>query len=117
VTRTLAAVAIVAGNLVFADNGDADIFTGSSWDGSLRCGSAVDTRLRELGLSLDQMRDVRWHTDTFAREGDVGQLSGVRFLGRPPSCAEGSVAITMWPDCGIQEIRTRGGCEVAGIKC
>ncbi len=114
--RSIAGAVMIGATVVFGGAAEADIFTGSSWDGSLRRGEAVDSRLRELGLSLEEMRDVRWHTDTFAREGDIGQLSGFRFLGRPPSCAEGLVAISMWPNCRIQQIRTRGRCELSETR-
>lgn len=112
-TGRVIGTALVTGMMLLGTSAESDIFKGSSWDGSLRCGAAVDTHLREMGLSLKQMQDVRWHTDTFAREGDVGQLSGFRFLGRPPSCAEGALSIAMWPNCRIQETRIRGGCDVA----
>jgi hypothetical protein len=78
----------------------------------------VAARLQQHGLNIGDMSDVRWYTDRFAREGgNTGPVNTYRFYGRPASCAGGSVAVTMGATCGVQNVRTQGGCEVAGIAC
>jgi len=70
--------------------------------------------LNAYGVKLDEMTDKRWYRDTFAREGGRGgPVSGYRFYGRPPSCSSGDVAaISLSSRCGIQQLRTRGGCDL-----
>ena len=119
----LAAVLAVVGGVAAADAradlevqvaGGAGDYTG----GSHRCESAVAGILQQHGLNMSDMSDVRWYTDRFAREGgNSGPVDTYRFYGRPASCAKGSVAVTLGSTCGVQSVRTRGGCEVAGITC
>ena len=81
-----------------------------------RCHDAVEQRLSRYGISLDQMSNIRWDRDTFAREGSYGELSGYRFYGRPATCTGGDIAISLWPNCGIQQIRARGECAVPNLN-
>ena len=91
---------------------------GGSAGASHPCASAVAAALQQHGLNISEMSDVRWYADRFAREGGMsGPVDTYRFYGRPASCAEGSVVVTMGSSCGIQNVRSRGGCEVAGIAC
>ena len=117
---TLAAVVAVVGAVAVA-GARADLrvqVAGGADNGDHPCASAVAERLQQHGLNLGEMSDVRWYTDRFAREGGAtGPVDTFRFYGRPASCAEGSVAVTMGASCGIQSVRTRGGCEVAGLAC
>jgi len=117
-----AAIAVVGG--IAASNARADIEVqvagGAGWStgGSHPCASAVAAGLQQHGLNISEMSDVRWYADRFAREGGMsGPVDTYRFYGRPASCAKGSVAVTMGASCGVQSVRTRGGCEVAGIAC
>jgi len=117
-----AAIAVVGG--IAASNARADIEVqvagGAGWStgGSHPCASAVAAGLQHHGLNISEMSDVRWYADRFAREGGMsGPVDTYRFYGRPASCAKGSVAVTMGASCGVQSVRTRGGCEVAGIAC
>jgi hypothetical protein len=112
----LAAVLAVVGG-VAASNARADLEAHVAGD-SHPCASAVAARLQQHGLNIGDMSDVRWYTDRFAREGgNTGPVNTYRFYGRPASCASGSVAVTMGATCGVQNVRTQGGCEVAGIAC
>jgi hypothetical protein len=118
----LAAVVAVVGG-VAASNARADLEVlvaggASIGAGGHPCASAVAARLQQHGLDMSEMSEVRWYADRFAREGGMsGPVDTYRFYGRPASCASGSVAVTMGSSCGIQSVRTRGGCEVAGLAC
>ena len=119
----LAAVLAVVGG-VAASKARADLEVevaggaGGSAGASHPCASAVAAALQQHGLNISEMSDVRWYADRFAREGGAGgPVDTYRFYGRPASCAKGSVAVTMGASCGVQNVRTRGGCEVAGIAC
>ena len=114
-----AVVAVVGGVAVAGARADLQVQVAGGADyGDHPCASAVAERLQQHGLSLGDMSDVRWYTDRFVREGGAtGPVNTYRFYGRPASCVKGSVAITMGSSCGIQNVRTRGGCEVAGIAC
>jgi hypothetical protein len=112
----LAAVLAVVGG-VAASNARADLDARVAGD-SHPCASAVAAGLQQHGLNISEMSDVRWYADRFAREGGMsGPVDTYRFYGRPASCTSGSVAVTMGASCGIQSVRTRGGCEVAGLAC
>ena len=120
--KLMALVALAGGGT--ASNARADLnvqIAGGAGDyagGSHRCESAVAAALQQHGLNISEMNDVRWHTDSFAREGGSGGgVDTYRFYGRPASCAKGAVAVTMGSTCRVQEVRTRGGCEVAGLAC
>lgn len=76
------------------------------------CEKAIQARLAPYDVKLDEMTNKRWYRDAFAREGGRGPTSGYRFYGRPASCSSGDVAISLWPNCGIQQFRTRGGCDL-----
>ncbi len=79
------------------------------------CAAAVAARLQQHGVVLAEMTEVRWLTDRFAREGGArGPINTITFIGRPPTCERGSVQVTMWGDCGVQNVRARGGCELPG---
>ena len=112
-------VAVVGGVAVAGARADLQVQVAGGADyGDHPCASAVAERLQQYGLSLGEMSDARWYTDRFAREGGMsGPVDTYRFYGRPASCAEGSVVVTMGSSCGIQNVRSRGGCEGAGIAC
>jgi hypothetical protein len=118
-----AVVAVVGGVAVAGARADLQVRVAGGADGGMvgdshPCASAVAARLQQYGLNMSEMRDVRWYADRFAREGGAGgPVDTYRFYGRPASCAKGSVAVTMGPSCGIQSVRTRGGCDVAGLDC
>jgi hypothetical protein len=118
-TAVLAVVGGVAASNVRADL-EVQVAGGAVWSAGdpHPCASAVAARLQQHGLNIGDMRDVRWYADRFAREGGMsGPVDTYRFYGRPASCAKGSVAVTMGASCGVQSVRTQGGCEVAGIAC
>lgn len=91
---------------------DGSKFLAAGVTGQPVCQKAIQARLTRYGVKLDEMTHQRWYRDTFARRGGRGRTSGYRFYGRPASCPRGDVAISMWPNCGIQHFRTRGGCTL-----
>ncbi len=106
------AAAVFAVMLVGAAGCDTSPFLNAGSSGQPVCESAIQKRLTPYGLKLGEMTNKRWRRDTFAREGGGGRTSGYRFYGRPPSCSSGDVAISLWPNCGIQQLRARGGCAL-----
>ena len=99
----------------------AQMLVGGGYEGAAagghRCQAQVEAQLQQLGMKMSEMSEIRWYTDTFAKEGSSKQVAGFRFYGRPKSCTSGSVQVTLWDNCGVQNVRTRGGCEVAGVSC
>jgi hypothetical protein len=84
------------------------------------CAPAVDAVLRQYGLSLETIVDARFRVyhvqdDPFMAEDDR-PISGYGFYGRPSVCAGGSIAIDMWDNCAVTDIRTRGDCRIPGIR-
>lgn len=108
----IGAIAVFGGVLFGANACDGSMFLNAGASGEPRCVSAIEARMARYGVKLDEMTNKRWIRDTFAREGGAGRTSGYRFYGRPASCSSGDVAISLWPNCGIQDVRTRGGCNL-----
>jgi len=86
--------------------------SGSAFDHP--CREAIDSALARTGVHVDDLSNVLAQAD-ITGAGVDRTLIGYRFQGRPPACAEGDVAISLWPNCGIQQIRTRGGCKLTGL--
>jgi len=105
-------IAVLGVVLVGAAGCDMSTFLNAGASGQPVCVSAIQKRLTPYGVKLSEMTNKRWYRDSFAREGGRGRTSGYRFYGRPPTCSSGDVAISLWPNCGIQQIRTRGGCDL-----
>lgn len=84
------------------------------------CAPAIDAALRQHGLSLAEIIEPsfvvhRWQDDPNMAEDDR-PISGYGFYGRPAVCSTGSIAIDLWENCDISDIRTRGGCHIEGIR-
>lgn len=80
-----------------------------------RCGAALAAALKPYGLTLSEMADPRWHTDTTGSRPDGVYLTGFRFYGKPPMCSGGRLAVQLGPKCQVQDIATAFGCSVPGI--
>jgi len=82
-----------------------------------QCQSRVEFELKEHGLSMEDMSDVQWQMESFAagQHNAGGTLSGYSFYARPSSCSSGQIVIEMWPNCGVQDIFTQGGCNIKGV--
>lgn len=112
VNTSISAVAVLGVVLLGAAGCDSSSFLSAGNSGQPVCVSAIEKRLAPTGVKLNEMTNKRWYRDAFAREGGNGRTSGYRFYGRPASCSSGDVAISLWPNCRIQQVRTRGGCEL-----
>lgn len=102
-------IALGVGFSTVAGGGGADV-----------CAPAVDAALRQYGLSLAEIDDAsfvvhRWQDDPNMAEDDR-PIGGYSFYGRPRVCATGSIAIDMWENCAISDLRSRGGCRITGIR-
>ncbi len=93
------------------------VAAGTAWAQDNPCASRAEFELKQHRLSMSDMTDVQWQTERFAagqNRGD-GTVSGYSFYGRPPSCSSGQIVIEMWPDCGVQDVYTHGGCKIEGV--
>lgn len=81
------------------------------------CMERAEFELKQHGLSMSDMKDINWQTERFAagQHNADGTISGYSFYARPASCSSGQIVIEMWPDCGVQDIYTHGGCEIKGV--
>lgn len=82
-----------------------------------QCQTRVEFELQQHGLSMADMSDVQWQTERFAagQHNAGGTVSGYSFYARPASCSSGQIVIEMWPDCGVQDTFTQGGCNIKGV--
>jgi hypothetical protein len=80
------------------------------------CEEALASALRNYGIELARVQDLKWFTDRFAEDGRPGPVSGYRVYGRPQQCSDGTLVIALDTSCGISDIRTRGGCRIEGIR-
>jgi hypothetical protein len=84
------------------------------------CAPEVDRALAARGMSLATMSEVAWRVDRWLDQPHLPQefqpVSGFRFYGRPDHCVRGELILYLWPNCGISDMRTRGGCRVAGVR-
>ncbi len=110
--KPVGALAVLVVVLLGAAACDGSTFLAAGGSGQPVCEAAIQSRLTSYGVKLDEMTNKRWYRDTFAREGGRGPTSGYRFYGRPPSCSSGDIAISLSSRCGIQQLRTRGGCDL-----
>lgn len=108
----IGAIALFGVVLFGATGCDGSTFLDAGASGQPVCQKAIQARLTGYGVKLGEMTNKRWYRDSFAREGGPGPTSGYRFYGRLPSCPRGDVAISLSSNCGIQNLRTRGGCDL-----
>ncbi len=99
----------------------ATILTGCGGPGGVRgaatdhpCEDEVNAALAATGVQVDDMTGVLW-ASYITGTGVDRTLIGYHFQGRPPSCEQGDVTASFWPNCGIQQIRTRGDCTLPGL--
>lgn len=75
-----------------------------------RCKPEVKAALDERGFNLDDVSNVIWRTDVTGHGVDRYVL-GHRFYGQPAECSEGEVVVSLWQNCGVQQVYTRGNCS------
>ena len=93
------------------------VTAGTAWAQDNQCASRAEFELKQHGLSMSDMKDVNWQTERFAavQHNADGTVSGYSFYARPASCSSGQIVIEMWPNCGVQDIYTHGGCKIDGV--
>lgn len=84
---------------------------GSAFAQTAPCTTQVEAALKEYGLSLAQMQNVTWNTDSFANSRSP-EMGGYQFEGRPASCSAGKVVVELWRSCQVANSYVSGGCSV-----
>jgi hypothetical protein len=80
------------------------------------CRATVDAFLGMGGLSLGQMETLAVREERLNGGQPEEQVGHWIVSGRPATCANGDIALTLLPDCSISSWTTSGGCRIAGLE-
>ncbi|MBX3516912.1 MAG: hypothetical protein KF815_08220 [Rhodospirillales bacterium] len=82
-----------------------------------KCQKAVADALSNYGVKWTDLKNVQWDVDTWntSSRGGGTSISGYQMYAEPASCASGDIIVEMDEGCGINDIATRGGCQIKGL--
>jgi hypothetical protein len=80
------------------------------------CQGALTDALSSYGVKWADLHNVQWDVDTWndSRRGGT-TIRGHQMHAGPASCTEGSLVVEMNDNCGINDIYTRGSCQIKGL--